>query len=496
MKLKKILIPLLSFVLIVVLASLNACKKKDDVNTDPSIKLSFSNDSVIFDTVFTTLGSATHRLMVYNESNSQIKISNITLEQGGSSAYRINVDGESGSQFEEIEINGGDSLYVFVRVTIDPTNQNNPLVVEDNIHFLTNTNEQSVKLVAWGQDANYILADTYTTGFPPYKIVADSMEVTTWTNEKPYVIYGFAVIDSYGKLIIQEGTKIHFHKNSGLWAYVDGVLEAGGDDPNNLVVFQGDRLESFYDDVPGQWDRIWLMEGRQGENHIIKNALIKNGFIGLQAESFLSVTQNQVILENVTIQNMTGIGLFTRTFNVDGKNTVLANCGGYCLAVTGGGNYDFKHSTIANYWTGSIRNTPALLLNNFFLDTLDQPISIPLNFSMGNSIIYGYNEDEFLTEMDGGADSIYFFDHGIMRTTKDLTDATIFENILKNEDPDFLDKTLNDYRLDSLSPAVDFGKQSIATEVPLDIIGNSRIESPDLGAYEFVPGQEGGDGGR
>jgi hypothetical protein len=493
MNLKQIILPFLFLILLVTVASLSSCKKKDVVSDDPSLKLSFSNDSVIFDTVFTTLGSATHRLMVYNTSNSRINISKITLEQGSNSAYRINVDGESGSQFSDIEINGGDSLYIFLRVTIDPTNQNNPLIVEDNIHFLTNTNEQSVKLVAWGQDANYILADTYTPGFPPYKIVADSLETVRWTSEKPYVIYGFAVIDSYGKLIIEEGTKVYFHKASGLWAYADGILEAGGDDPENLVTFQGDRLEEFYDDVPGQWDRIWLMEGRPGENHIIKNTLIKNGFIGIQAESFLNATQNKVELTNVIIQNMSGIGLFTRTFNIEGKNTVLANCGGYCLAVTGGGNYNFVHSTIANYWGGSVRNTPALFLNNYFLDTLEQVIPIPLNFKMGNSIVYGYNKDEFLTDMDGGADSNYLFEYGILKTERDLSDETLFQHILKNEDPLFLDYNLNDYRIDSLSPAVDYGNRIIADPVPKDILGNSRKESPDLGAYEFVPGQGGGE---
>ena len=29
-----------------------------------------------------------------------------------------------------------------------------------------------------------------------------------------------------------------------------------------------------------------------------------------------------------------------------------------------GGTYDFKHSTFANYWSFSSRNTPSILLNN------------------------------------------------------------------------------------------------------------------------------------
>ncbi|HJN06985.1 MAG TPA: hypothetical protein QF480_10255, partial [Bacteroidales bacterium] len=222
-----------------------SCRKEEAISDNPSLKLSFSVDSVVFDTVFTSIGSATKQLRVHNRSNSKIRISNLSLGLGEQSAYRINVDGVGANNFTDIEISGGDSIYIFVRVTIDPKNINNPYVVEDDIHFLTNGNEQSVKLIAWGQDANYILADSYIEGLPPFKIVADSLEVVHWTNQKPYVIYGYAVIDSYGKLIIDEGARIYFHEGSGLWAYVDGVLNVDGT-VENQVTFKGDRLEHEY----------------------------------------------------------------------------------------------------------------------------------------------------------------------------------------------------------------------------------------------------------
>ncbi len=432
--------------------------------------------------------------MVYNRSDSKIVISNLSIGHGDQSAYRINVDGESGSNFSDIELSGGDSIYIFVRVTIDPQNINNPYVVEDDIHFLTNGNEQSIKLVAWGQDANYILADTYINGLPPFKIVADSLETVHWTNQKPYVIYGYAVINSFGKLIIDEGARIYFHEGSGLWAYIDGVLNVLGT-VENPVTFKGDRLEQEYDDVPGQWDRIWLMEGRAGHDHIIENAIISNGFIGLQSESFLRLTENKVKLHNVIIENMTGIGIFSRIFNIEASNTVVANCGGYNLAFTGGGNYSFIQSTIAGYWRYSVRNTPAVFINNYLLDTLDQPISFPLNFSFNNSILYGFNEDEFETDMDGGADSLYFFTNSILKTTFDVSDTEIYINVLKNEDPLFIDYQNNDYRIDSLSPAVGRADEAIAATVPKDILDNSRMPTPDIGAYQFVPGQENGERG-
>ena len=176
------------------------------------------------------------------------------------------------------EIYSKDSIFVFVRVTINPNDHNNPFFVEDKIIFETNNNKQEVSLTAYGQNAIYIVADQQITGFPKFKIIADSLQETHWTSEKPYVIYGYALINSYGTLVIEPGTKVHFHNGGGLWAYSESQLRVEGT-PDNPVIFQGDRLEDFYHDEPGQWDRIWLMEAREGYGHSISNAIIKNGFI-------------------------------------------------------------------------------------------------------------------------------------------------------------------------------------------------------------------------
>ncbi len=465
---------------------LSACRKKDVLSNDPSIKLEFSNDSIIFDTVFTSLGSATRRFMIYNRSGSKVLISQITVEKGESSPFRINIDGEPVYSTKDIELEGGDSLFLFARVTIDPNNTLNPFIVEDNIDFVTNGNLQSVKLVAWGQNAHYIVADSHTAGFPDYKIVADSLETVRWTADLPYVIYGYAVIDSYGELIIDAGSRIYFHANSGLWSYSEGTLKVMGT-PGNPVTFGGDRLESEYADLPGQWDRIWLMEGRAGFDHEFHNVVIKNGFIGIQAESFMKATENKVVLDNVIIENMNGMGLFTRFFAVEGKNVVIAGCGGYCMALTGGGIYDFKHATLANYWPYSVRNTPALYINNYLIDTSENQIAFNMSFYMGNSIVYGYNQNEFEADMIGGADSIYFLDHCSLKSTLKFDNENNFKDIFANQDPKFVNADSNNYRLDTLSPAIGVGDPDIASQVPLDIDGNSRLPLPDLGAYQHIP---------
>jgi len=71
------------------------CRKEDRISTDPNARLDFSTDSVLFDTVFTSVGSITKRFKVLNRNTSAISISEIKLAGGGSSSFSININGES-----------------------------------------------------------------------------------------------------------------------------------------------------------------------------------------------------------------------------------------------------------------------------------------------------------------------------------------------------------------------------------------------------------------
>ena len=135
---------------LVVLAS---CKKENTITTDTNCKLTFSTDTVMFDTVFTSLGSSTHQLKIYNGYQDDLNISEIRLMGGEQSRFKINLDGVNGSEFYNKVIPAHDSLYTFLNVTIDPNDQYTPFVVEDSIMFVTNGNTQMIKLVAWGQNA-------------------------------------------------------------------------------------------------------------------------------------------------------------------------------------------------------------------------------------------------------------------------------------------------------------------------------------------------------
>ena len=216
------------FLFVAVILSVTSCTKDETFDNSPSTKLSFSADTLIFDTVFSTIGSITGQLHVYNKSSEKIRISSIKLAGGTGSRYSINVDGLPGNEFNDVEIAAKDSIFIFVRITVNPQETNLPFIVTDSIVFETNGNLQDIDLVAWGQNAHFIRWNVDRPNLPKYRLVAGEGVDTTWTNDLPIVVYGYAVVDSTGSLTINAGTKIYFHNASGLWIYKGGSLKVLG----------------------------------------------------------------------------------------------------------------------------------------------------------------------------------------------------------------------------------------------------------------------------
>jgi len=459
-----------------------ACKKEKFI-TDTTAKLKFSNDTVYFDTVFTQIGSATQALQIYNPYKQSLKIKSIRLAGGKNSAYRINVDGQSGTIFTEINLKPKDSLWVFVQVTLNPNNLNNPLVVQDSIVFDVNGTIQDVDLVAWGQDAIYYRADTRLKGLPPFKTLpVDANGKAHWTKNKPIVIFDYLVVDSAQKLIIDPGTQIHFYtKSSGLWVYKYGAIKVNGtkDDP---VVFQGGRLEASYKEMPGQWDRIWINEGTDSSE--FNYAIIKNSYIGIQAEVLTDgFANNKLKLNNVFIRNITGWGLLSRFFNITAENTIITNTGNNSLALTMGGNYQFTQCTFNNYWNYEVRKTPLMLLSNATSAQV-----LPFNARFLNCIIYGDKENEISTALKAGADSNYYFINCLIKQKAGgvpLDNNNLFNQCVFNQDPLLKNKDF-DVHLKEGSPCIDKGNANGSIIAPYDYDGNLR-STPDIGAFEYNP---------
>ena len=446
------------------------------------VQLEFSLDTIMFDTIFTTVGSTTQQLRIYNPYEENVLISRIRLGGGDFSNFRLNINGQEGNEAFEVEVPSRDSIFVFVEVTIDPNGQNLPMVVQDSIEFTTNANVQDVNLIAYGQDFKLVKGETIGT--------------TTWTAEKPYLVYDYAYVDSMSVLTIEPGTKIYFHKGSGL--YVRGTINANGN-YQSPIYFLPDRLEDNYKDVPDQWDGIILFSG--SHNNVFNYSVIKNANIGLQVGNIENEGFATVELSNSRIENMAYAGIFALKSQIYAYNDVVANCGFYAVALLVGGQYEFYHTTIANYWgnySGRSRTTSSVLVSNFL--PIQQSDGSTVVYSgdlekavFGNSIIYGNNSNEL--ELGDNEENTfdYFFDNCIIQVpdTFNVSNKEHFVDVWKGEDYDplFVDPYDEyNYALDTLSPAKDVGSLEYAKMFIFDIQNNDRTadDGPDLGAYERI----------
>ena len=488
-------------------------------------QLEFSRDTVFLDTVFTNIGSSTYNLKVYNRSDDDINIPTVGLGLGESSLYRLNVDGIPGKTFEDVVIRAKDSIFVFVETTIDIEEFSataNQFLYTDQIQFDTGGNQQNVELVTLVQDAVFLFPERDADGVvetlnlgvdadgEPILIegfILDNDELT-FTNEKPYVIYGYAAVNSGDVLTVNAGARVHFHADSGILVannatmLVNGAPSADPEALENEVIFEGDRLEPVFSDVPGQWGAIWLTQGSTG--HVFNNTTIKNATVGILMDSNDGGTDPTLSLNNVQIYNSSNIGLLARTGNVDGQNVVINSSGQSSLALTFGGRYNFRHCTFANYWTDSFRSFAAVQIDNVFATGPEEFISedlIEANFT--NCIIYG-NENIELGLFDGGEAAFNFnFTNCLLRFNDvqgvfdgnplyDFTNAVNYTNLVVNEDPDFLAPFENELNISNDSGANGLDPSG-APIVPFDILNVPRTSPFDAGAYESVIFPDDGD---
>lgn len=437
-------------------------------------KLVFSVDTLMFDTVFTTTTSITKSFTVYNP-NSKAMAVDIMLAGGAQSYYSMNVDGVAGYEFKNVKIAARDSIFVFVKVLINPVNQNNPYLVTDSIRFSTESQQQFVQLVAYGQDAHFIVADHH--GGIDYKVVAHPHETVHWTNDKPWVIYGWAAIDSLGTLIVDAGTRVYVHKGGGIWVYRYGNIQVNGT-ADRPVYFAGDRREPFFTDDYAQWDRIWINESTTDNN--INHAVITNAAIGLQVSILEEDLGNKTIVNNTIIQNNANIGVLGRAARIEMNNCQISNNGNYSLLFQIG-QYQLNHVTVANYCTRTVRRTPAVALTNHYEDPNANYIG-DAGLTCNNSIIYGYLDNEITKSSVSGAALDYTL-HNCIVKQESLDNH--FVNCIRNREPLFVDKDEQDCQLQAGSPAIDAGMTSLG--ITEDLLGRARDETPDIGAYEYYP---------
>tara|TARA_R110002049_G_scaffold186379_1_gene354668 strand:- start:90 stop:1655 length:1566 start_codon:yes stop_codon:yes gene_type:complete len=495
--------------------------RKDFEFTASTGTLEFSRDTIYLDTVFTNIGSSTYNLKVYNRSNNDILIPSLKLGLGEASNYRLNVDGLAGKVFENIKLLAKDSLFIFVETTIDINNFPNPdgtFLYTDKIEFDSNTNLQSVELVTLVKDAVFIYPNrdntTKVIETLTLNVAGELLETELqgrellpseliFTNEKPYVIYGFATVPPNQTLNIAAGARLHFHENSGIIVSngasinVNGAFSNDQEKLENEVIFEGDRLEPDFSDVPGQWGTIWLLDG--SVNNTINYATIKNATLGILSDGNPNEVNDKLAITNSQIYNSSSFGILGRNTSITGENVVINNAGQSSFAGTLGGKYNFTHSTIANYWNNGFRQLPAVLLNNFVLDEDNNATIADLTqANFNNCIIYGNDNPEILLdEIEDDAVTFNFkFTNCLIRfednnnnftgPNYDLTDTNHYEGTIFNEDPNFKDTDLNMLIIGDESAAINQGLSSFAAQVPVDILNVNRTATPDLGAYQSI----------
>ncbi|MCK9413788.1 MAG: hypothetical protein M0Q53_15925 [Prolixibacteraceae bacterium] len=462
---------------VVILAFLLVCSCQKEHESDSNGKLlSFSTDTVAFDTIFTSIGSPTKNLRVYNSTNDRIIVSSIRLAGGENSGFRLNINGEATNEISNVEIPARDSIFIFVEATLNRLGVHQIMVAEDSILFKLNSKEQKVRLVAWGQD---------------FKLIRSEMiKTTTWTKEKPYLIYGYAYVDSCQKLSIDPGCNIYFHKNAGLFIKGSLVVKGTTADP---VVFKGDRLETGYANLPDQWHGITLLSG--SHNNIIDHSIIKNANIGLQVGNIEKEGYASVTLSNTRIENMSWSGIWAMKSKILAYNCVIANIGYYNTALLLGGDYQFYHTTFANYNTDyfkPFRNAETLTLSNYLVNSTNgtKYVGELTQAVFGNCIISGMNPDELKISMDRQGKSNYLFDHCLIQIsdTFKLPNPDRFVSLQRNINPRFINPQRGIFELDTLSVAKDVGKEAIAKIYPTDLKGVDRNSDAgaDLGAFERI----------
>ncbi len=513
----------LAFVLLGCLSALlPGCEPKEDL-VQTSGSLSFVQDTVLFDTVFTTVRTVTKRLWVYNRNRGALK-TDVSLGEAGASPYALVVSGDAGNAASGVTVRGNDSLLVLVRATVGDNGTATAakqFLVTDQINFLTNGNAQNVKLVAYGQNAYFHRAD----------VIAQN---TTWKTDKPHVIvngdyvsggktYAVGVVVAAGATLrIPRGARVYSH--AGAQLQVDGQLLVNDlTEPNaflpadtvkdtnaNLVHFAGDRLEPFYADIPGQWGGIVLTA--TSHDNRIRYAEIKNAAFGVALYNPANALPHPAVqLDNTTIKNIsganvsfasaqsltiggTGGGIISLSGRVAATNCLITNCGEYAVLGFGGGEFDFNFCTIANYTPSFQRKTAALTFTDKSPVAGVTALSSP-QVAIRNSVVWGPLEDELYLDDNDAYRNTLLVRNSVLRTKAyagpvlgapgkpGLADPAL-GNLLA--DPKFVrigsSFTKADYRLQAESPALKLGPA--IGSVPARDLRNLPRKAPTVGAYE------------
>lgn len=452
------------WVLLFIIITISCRPEEEIISSSGSLSLQVSSDTVLFDTLLTDRGSISRRFRIYNPNKGAVRLDRIALAKGSQSDYSLIINGREGTELRDELLFGKDSLQVLVSAFIDPRDENTPYLVKDSVNFEWNGNSGHVKLVAYGQDAVFVNGDTLCN--------------VTWTKDRPYVIYNYALIDSLCVLNVDPGAQIFLDNDAAL--LVKGSLKSNGT-PDERVTIKNTRFDFRYKQAPGQWDAIYFLEG-SGDNEI-RFTDILNGTVGLRIGTPDDDFDFDIEVSNSTIGHMSAAGILAFTSEVRCTNTLIYNAGNFLIGNFAGGTYQYDHCTLVNSPNYFVRDDPSVQFSNFIELSDGTLLADPISVTIRNSIIWGTEANE-LGLYDAGVGFNTDFSNGILKSDRPING---FFGQPALESPGFLNAQLFDYRLDSLSLARDAGQPIGITD---DLLGTQRDLHPDIGCYEYHPTED------
>jgi hypothetical protein len=445
--------------------------KKDSFITSPDARVAITADTLKYDSVFVTSGSIYQYFRIINENNQKIRLSYVKLMGGSGSAYKINVDGVSGTQFTNLEIEANDSLLVFVQVNINQNAGNLPFIIRDSIQIGYNGKNRIVQLEAFGQNAHFFRNKIVTAN-------------ETWNNDLPYVILGSLIIDPNKTLTINKGCRIYLHADAPIG--VDGTILVNGlKDTIDRVYFRSDRLDEPYKDYPASWPGIFFRNN--SKDNVFNYAVIKNAYQAIAVQDPSANANPKVTLNECVIDNAYDAGIIAVNSSIRARNCLVSNCGKNIFLVKGG-DYQFTHCTAVTYSNSFIQHKDPVLFVSNFVTVNNNPVTANLNAVFRNCIFWGENglvDNEVVVTKSGSTTYNVNFDYNLWKVQ--TTPANITSNqIINNQVPLFDSintyKNYYDFRLKTSSPAINKGTNA---GVAVDLDGKSRpVGLPDLGCFE------------
>ncbi|MFM2137962.1 MAG: hypothetical protein RJA57_269 [Bacteroidota bacterium] len=449
------------------LLTLLLCCRKEGYIRSPDAVVEFSSDTLKFDTVFVQAGSTYRTLRIKNPNDQKLRLSSLQVMGSTPSLFRMNVDGMPGSTFTNLDIDAGDSLYVFVQVQVNPSAGNLPFILRDSIEVRFNGTRRVVQLEAWGQNAHFHRDRVITAP-------------ETWNNDLPHVILGSLTVNTGQTLTINKGSRIHVQANAPI--LVQGTLKVYGlRDTADRVLFTGARLDEPYRDFPGSWPGLFFLSG--SVNNEINYALIRNAYQAIGLQDPATNGAPKLTLRETVIDNAWDAGIIAVNSGITAQNCLVMNSGKN-VVIARGGSYSFLHCTLVSYGNRYIDHTsPVLSVSNF-----TEQATAPLNALFRNCIIWGDNgivDNEVVVLRNGTNPFTVLFDHTLWKVQTPPTLATT-NQIIANQAPGFdsvnIGRNYFDFRLRSGSPAINKGA---LTGLLTDLDGKPRpVGLPDLGCFE------------